>query len=1620
MKKQFYTAMMIAAGTLVPTASSVYAQDSGSSNTEKSLAPLIMVVFDTSGSMDLIVEKKNGNGVVDVKNNNDARASCNCSTSTSTTQCDEFDYNTCVAWSCPNCAQYQCKEYYGSGYKTYCTERNGKCAQRDNNYNQEDYQCYSPDWNHKTCKTCAVESTCTAWQCTQYAQTFSCSMGNSGICSSGDKYTSDGSTHEFATHTRLTKAVAEIAGTPKRPTDINYNRLIKANSAVFPRRTYSCDTTGCSYKLDKYEPNASTYYAVSKLYINDTTCQDNLRTHYSQSCLDDYENAYLNDGVLQGYQKSVKFGFAGMAGYSCSNDEQYSTLKNAHMYGYGTNTNPGDTIQYGRDLTSNYYKQKCKSSKYDSGMWNNDKNAKAPLMYPTVSDDQQMIINSNQAVIDGIRSYYPTANTPIGPVLADMFFMFGADAASATNPADRDFTTKADKGMFKQHKTQTEIIQDDYYNCRPKAVILITDGEPVAKNAYNGSSNGTYNDNVHGHMYKVWNDAAHLYKAGIKVYAVGYAFSDNDMNPSASKEAGANLNPAVVLNNIAFQGGTCRNPANGRILKPNEDDDVFEDMIAPGTGKSLKDRICYFNATDNAALRSALVTALSDMLASTVSKTKLATTSAISMKHNVETSTTGTYTYNNGYYNVYSGYDITLGQLRKTYLQREAITCNHSTGNFAINNNQYLDLSQRLVCQITDCKSWVMDENNQLVLQNDTNMLRKAGYNSTPPTPCAPHGSNEGNFTENSNTCLYQRYIFAGDYSDNRYKLQPKNVSLTAQKDGHYLAGYIPNARGANQTASFLTQKEGSNTCNDAKNSYIFTNYTYNVNYMLSPYECADSLDCGLYDNRPRQCDAGRCVNYDKYQEMESCTSNSVPHYAGINAPATACIAGRMRTIGTECDQHSDCGEGEVCHAGYCLAGTVPGCDIRQFIATQRLGTIEYATPVPVNPPTRQYPSSEYRAFSKTYWQRDTMLLVGANDGMLHAFILGDNTVPESTNGSQGYTTGQYEADSSIIPQASATSTSVTKRSFSEGDELWAFIPKSVMPNIQNLTNFGPQSMVNATPVVSEVITPSLYHFSDGTTADSRWRTVVVGGLGDGGRGYYALDITNPGQPKILWEIDHQWQAATTPTEYPDMLDDPDLTVSLQEDLTNRKRLELGSTEPTYPFQLLGYNTPEPVITNVLIHKSTGDVIEPVAILAGGRNGSNNSAADRTGKALYIVRLYPETPQDLLVKAFYFEHEVTGTPAIYPNTFNSVAQYIYVGDANSALYRLDIGTYMTSATAWHSVAQWGSDSKRTMTQTVEIDDPAHEGQTLNLAVQYERPIFEPARMDVMGGTTDIADGTPTSPSPYNKITYKPAISLYKAGEKPTLQITFGTGSNDNFNITNSEHNYVANFYDVYTSDHYQLNAESFTAAKPLVLVFNPPNNIQQRLNGEAVNGQKFNIYTSDPLTGVQFDNNFKRQKMSGAAITYNFVSYFPTFIASNDEAKAQCVTGNAAIWKIGDIAGSGNVRDHRIFTTTTTNVQNASEDALFNGKSYYNLHDGTKVYGLEITNQMFCRNDANPNASKISAPQLIAQTGGIATAKTGSSASSIDPSNTDLKSFSINLNAFKPNPQKLSWASVYE
>jgi len=152
------------------------------------------------------------------------------------------------------------------------------------------------------------------------------------------------------------------------------------------------------------------------------------------------------------------------------------------------------------------------------------------------------------------------------------------------------------------------------------------------------------------------------------------------------------------------------------------------------------------------------------------------------------------------------------------------------------------------------------------------------------------------------------------------------------------------------------------------------------------------------------------------------------------------------------------------------------------------LGDIVNAQPVFVKAPFAEYQDTDYLTFKANNTGRTPMVYVAANDGMLHAFYAG------STN---------------IDPIG--------------GEERWAFIPTMVMPNLHKLAdnNYANlhQYFVDGTPGVGDVY----------DSVAATWKTILVGGMNAGGKGYYALDITDPANPKGLWEFKHTGTCAGTP-----------------------------------------------------------------------------------------------------------------------------------------------------------------------------------------------------------------------------------------------------------------------------------------------------------------------------------------------------------------------------------------------------------------------------------------------------------------------------------------------------------
>ena len=95
----------------------------------------------------------------------------------------------------------------------------------------------------------------------------------------------------------------------------------------------------------------------------------------------------------------------------------------------------------------------------------------------------------------------------------------------------------------------------------------------------------------------------------------------------------------------------------------------------------------------------------------------------------------------------------------------------------------------------------------------------------------------------------------------------------------------------------------------------------------------------------------------------------------------------------------------------------------------------------------------------------------------------------------------------------------------SSGQERWAFIPTPILPNLYKLadTAYGSNhvSFVNGSPFVADICVDNTGAgrtcVTNATEAD--WKTILIGGLNGGGRGYYALDVTDPSAPSLLWEF---------------------------------------------------------------------------------------------------------------------------------------------------------------------------------------------------------------------------------------------------------------------------------------------------------------------------------------------------------------------------------------------------------------------------------------------------------------------------------------------------------------------
>jgi type IV pilus assembly protein PilY1 len=183
-----------------------------------------------------------------------------------------------------------------------------------------------------------------------------------------------------------------------------------------------------------------------------------------------------------------------------------------------------------------------------------------------------------------------------------------------------------------------------------------------------------------------------------------------------------------------------------------------------------------------------------------------------------------------------------------------------------------------------------------------------------------------------------------------------------------------------------------------------------------------------------------------------------------------------------------------------------------------KLGDIVYSTPTvmskPMNDYTLIYGDESFDLFYNTYKNRDVVVFVGGNDGMIHAFKAGTFNAGD-------------DATTADIEHGRFTGTNL-------GSELWAYAPYNLLPHLKWLTQttYAHVYYVDLKPRIidAKIFTPDSTH-------PEGWGSVLIGGMRLGGgpipvtdnfgtgnetrtfrSAYFAIDVTNPSSPVPLWE----------------------------------------------------------------------------------------------------------------------------------------------------------------------------------------------------------------------------------------------------------------------------------------------------------------------------------------------------------------------------------------------------------------------------------------------------------------------------------------------------------------------
>ncbi len=276
-----------------------------------------------------------------------------------------------------------------------------------------------------------------------------------------------------------------------------------------------------------------------------------------------------------------------------------------------------------------------------------------------------------------------------------------------------------------------------------------------------------------------------------------------------------------------------------------------------------------------------------------------------------------------------------------------------------------------------------------------------------------------------------------------------------------------------------------------------------------------------------------------------------------------------------------------------------------------KLGDIFHSAPVLISGPSPYFQDEGFSGYRNRYRTRNRIVVVGSNDGMLHAFDAGSYSAPGDT-----FTTGT-------------------------GTEVWAFIPPDLLPKLKK-TLYTHEYMVDGSPVVADV-------WFKGSSPDihkdpNEWHTVLVCGERDGGRAYFALDVTNTYDPLYLWSFS-----------------DADLGYTWSKPAVGRTHVYDETNRGETWFVAFGGGMPD-----------IGDNLHGGWFTTAGNGGLGASfyiVDIENGQTIWKMRYSDGKPN-----SEHLTHPVPGTAVAVDITADGYADRIYFGDARGQLWRVDISS----------------------------------------------------------------------------------------------------------------------------------------------------------------------------------------------------------------------------------------------------------------------------------------------------------------------------------------------------------